>query len=543
MQIQTSLSSEKDLSKYKKLGYEYVEEEKVVLDSLVLLYRKRLEIAQNHLKSLEELYFVSENSFNPSSTLHGSLISPIIVCLQRDIDGHRQYIEKARNDLAVLTFPIGPRSVVQDIKRDIGLVKPLYSDYEDSCVAASKLPAPSPSFDNSWRIHEEDIRHRQIAARLHPKQKAARDHFDHTYPSMIELDYGQKLLDDHMEYMEQVKKLVRSDTNRRRELSTTVACNANAEKELVDRFSTTDAIAVAYMKLGLEKDRREYRHAPVLNIFTRELEEDRTVVLGREIELDSDYDPAQEMIVACLARCIKAPYLWSDVQSEKEWEHLWGITHEMELDSSERHVHETVSKLRNGYEIGHQIGMLMSNTRTPYPLLNIADERSIKKLKEDRWDRPALVNVMKDVDPRIRGILKACAIAYLTSSASTYEWYVGEGSKLTDVAANSAFHLGTLSFDSSMWQSIEAILFMWDCDLWQPLPDDVEWRKGKSEKDDPCPRRTKRFPAKPGYGSKWVYLEVDENEDVLDMPRNQGRKEWIEVPASRISKMRRKLNI
>ncbi|KAG8811610.1 hypothetical protein FRC17_002379, partial [Serendipita sp. 399] len=41
MQTQHDNSSEEVLSMYRKRGYEYVEEEKTVLDELVTLYRKR----------------------------------------------------------------------------------------------------------------------------------------------------------------------------------------------------------------------------------------------------------------------------------------------------------------------------------------------------------------------------------------------------------------------------------------------------------------------------------------------------------------------
>ncbi|KAG8811480.1 hypothetical protein FRC18_003451, partial [Serendipita sp. 400] len=41
MQVQNDNTSLEDLSRYRKLGYEHVEEEKVLLDSLLTLYRKR----------------------------------------------------------------------------------------------------------------------------------------------------------------------------------------------------------------------------------------------------------------------------------------------------------------------------------------------------------------------------------------------------------------------------------------------------------------------------------------------------------------------
>ncbi|KAG9039859.1 hypothetical protein FS842_003109 [Serendipita sp. 407] len=40
--LQNNDPSLEDLSKYKKRGFEYVEEEKMVLDALVVLYHKRL---------------------------------------------------------------------------------------------------------------------------------------------------------------------------------------------------------------------------------------------------------------------------------------------------------------------------------------------------------------------------------------------------------------------------------------------------------------------------------------------------------------------
>ncbi|KAG8849291.1 hypothetical protein FRB91_010073 [Serendipita sp. 411] len=47
--LQNNDPSLEDLSKYKKRGFEYVEEEKMALDAVVMLYQKRLEIAQNQV--------------------------------------------------------------------------------------------------------------------------------------------------------------------------------------------------------------------------------------------------------------------------------------------------------------------------------------------------------------------------------------------------------------------------------------------------------------------------------------------------------------
>ncbi|KAG8815921.1 hypothetical protein FRC17_000536 [Serendipita sp. 399] len=298
------------------------------------------------------------------------------------------------------------------------------------------------------------------------------------------------------------------------EVSATIACNATAEKERLEKFSTVDAIAVPHLKLDLERDRREYRHVPLLNVSTREMEEDMTVILGGDIELN---DLAHEVITTCLKRSANAPFYgkWSNVNVG--WEYYWDIIRAMELDPSEENVHNTIFKLQNAYEIGCLIDIIMLNTRMPRPLLTIVDEDSMTKLKANKWDRAVLVRVMKDVDPRMEGLLTACAIAWITASLSsavirTILW-TKNGSVRSDFA----------------W---EAILRMWDFELWRPLPDDVEWSEEKRNGVE-CICRKKRFRAKPeykvrGYDYKWVWLDVDENGETLDTPENQEWKEWIQ---------------
>ncbi|KAG8800079.1 hypothetical protein FRC17_006965, partial [Serendipita sp. 399] len=272
------------------------------------------------------------------------------------------------------------------------------------------------------------------------------------------------------------------------ELSTTIACNANRERMLVDKVSTADAIAVPHLKMSLEMDRREYRHAPVLNLMTRGMEEGRTVIFGREVELGSE-DIAEEVIVACLER--------------------WPKT-----------------------------SIVVMNSPVTRPLLAVVDEEAVRRLKKNEWDRSALMNVMKDVDPRMQRIFKACVIAWITTSLSypilrTMIWNLMVGD----------------TWDAHL---LRVIFWMWDYELWRPLPDDVEWRSMRRNGVE-CACRMKRFRAKPGYkehgkSSEWLWLEVDENGDVLDTRGNYQLKEWIQEepikePKSRLSKFLQKLNV
>ncbi|KAG8832108.1 hypothetical protein FRC17_002054 [Serendipita sp. 399] len=500
MQAHNDNSSEEDLSKYKKRGYD--------------------------LKTLEELHATTKVTFDPASTLYGPLVSPAL----NYIEGYKLYVRSAEDDLAKITFQTGPHAVVQDIKRDREALTTLYPDYEASCIAVSKLPASSPSWENNWRVHEEgivisypmesplsiksEVRHRQIAARLHPKQKTVRVHFESTYP---------KLLDDHIECMEQVKKLVKLHANRRSELSTTIACNANAEKDLLDRFSLADAIAVPHLKMELERDRREHRHAPILNLFTREMDDGCTVILGRDIELGSetDDDLAREL------RGAVAPH----------WKKYWDIIHAMESDETQRFMCRAILNLQHRQDHERLIRVIMYSTRMTHPLLNIIDEHSLNDLNENPWNRLALITVMKDVDPGIRRILKACSITYITTSASIYVIRYILRTKN-----------GSLSFNPSMQQSTAIVLTMWDCDLWRPLPDDVEWKTAKRNGHwRVC--RMKRLRAKADYfvdgqDSDWVHLQVDEDGNIMDTPENQEKKRHIEEreTKSRIVKLFEKLS-
>ncbi|KAG8830445.1 hypothetical protein FRC17_004855 [Serendipita sp. 399] len=519
MQVQPKNSSEEDLSKYEKRGYEYVEEEKVALDEIVLLYRKRLEVMQNHLKALEEVHAMAMASFNPASTLHELLIVPILECLQKDLQGQKKCIQDSEEDLESITFPPGPYRDAGIIKKDLKAVEPLYSEYKSSYAAVLEQPPPSLPTGEKWPSEAEDIKHRQVTAKLHSKQKVARMHFDVAYPI---------LLDDHMEYMEQVKRLTLSNTMRRSELSTTIASNASTERMLLeDKFSTTDAIAVPHMKMDLERDRREYQHAPVLNLLTRKLEEGRTVIMGRDLEFGSADEPVEEVILACVKRWPTAKFL---------------------LPSSEylfpaRDPRGKYPPFRNYWEIIHAIEadsrIIMTNTQLTSPLvIGINDEESMKRLLMNYWIRPVAMNLMKRIDPRIKRVFKACASAYI------YEYF----------PANT-LHLILRTRDASlpsdnMWGPI---LHMWDHEMWRPLPDEVWWRQEQRKKGWGV-YRMKRFLAKPGYfedkyrSSHWVWLEVDENGDAVDTPENQEKMLWIKEPSikkkktSQIAKFLRKLN-
>ncbi|KAG8818091.1 hypothetical protein FRC17_010975 [Serendipita sp. 399] len=184
--------------------------------------------------------------------------------------------------------------------------------------------------------------------------------------------------------------------------------------------------------MQLERDRREYRHAPILDLMTRESEEGRTVILGRDIDLTTK-DYLAEAVMACL---------------------------------------------------------------------------------RNHWDRSALANVMKGIDPGVRRFLETFAIAYVTYPMA----YPILHTTISDI-----------------------ILRMWDFTKWRPLPDGVEWERGSGSPPWLC--RMKRFQAKPGHG-RWVELEVDENGDVLDIPVNRVRKEWIEEgTVARVGKVLQRLKI
>ncbi|KAG8804259.1 hypothetical protein FRC17_006011, partial [Serendipita sp. 399] len=147
--------------------------------------------------------------------------------------------------------------------------------------------------------------------------------------------------------MEQVGKLVQNNATSRSELSTTIACNASGEKNNVYKFSTTDAIAVPYMKMDLEKDRREYRHAPILNIVTRGLEEGRTVILGRDIDIEADDDIGQEIVLDEGISPVEdeGQGYPSNNPRNVPWSNCWDIIHDMEADASVQNIHDIVSKI------------------------------------------------------------------------------------------------------------------------------------------------------------------------------------------------------
>ncbi|KAG8773437.1 hypothetical protein FRC15_002002 [Serendipita sp. 397] len=83
MQAQGDNSSLEDLSKYRKPGYEYVEDEKALLDGLVTFYRKRLEIAEIYLRAIEALYSTTVAGLDASNSLYELLALPALDCLEK----------------------------------------------------------------------------------------------------------------------------------------------------------------------------------------------------------------------------------------------------------------------------------------------------------------------------------------------------------------------------------------------------------------------------------------------------------------------------
>ncbi|KAG8775039.1 hypothetical protein FRC15_000834 [Serendipita sp. 397] len=279
---------------------------------------------------------------------------------------------------------MGPRSIVQSIKEATNAAKHLYPKYADSCQPALDILP----HHNGWKslrderiggflahcpsLTPEEITHRRLASILHPVQKAARLHFETSYP---------QLLDDHINYMEQIKHLIMSNATRRSEFSTAIACDANAERFIIDRFSTTDAITAPYQKMELEKDRREYRHAPVLNPVSRELEEERSVILGCDPMQKSD-NVAEEVIIACLER-YRSLY-WQSPPSKyaaiASWKHCWGFIHMMETGYG---VRETLLGVSRWEQVGQLIRLLVVNTHlSSRPFLNLTDQRTANNAVE-----------------------------------------------------------------------------------------------------------------------------------------------------------------
>ncbi|KAG8810598.1 hypothetical protein FRC18_003974 [Serendipita sp. 400] len=505
MQVQSNNASLEDLSKYRKLGYEHVEEEKVLLDGLVTFYRKRVEIAQSYLKALEELYSITVAEFDASNSLYELLARPAFDCLGKDIEGHRHYIHRTQHDLDKVTFPMGPRSVVQSIKEDTEAAKRLYPEYADSCTPALNLLPPRPG---GWKLlREEEIMHRMLASRLHPVQKTARMHFETSYPD---------LLDNHMGYMEQVKHLIMSDATHRSEFATTIACDANAEKLLADSFSTADAIAVSYQKMELEKDRREYRHAPVLNPVSRELEEGCSVILGCYLDPMETDNVAEGVIIECLERYLSLYQLPSSKLADiASWEYCWEAIHMMEMGYGVREILLGLSQWKQAREM---IRFLAVNSRQfSFPLLNLTDQRAVELLQNDYWNSSALVDLMKDIHPNMRGILNACTFTYFDARGihAIIRLLLYRGERWYD------------DWESKCGGAITAIFRRWDCDAWCPLPDDVEWGGKWARGKVISLRRMKRFPAIPGYRGVFAYLEVDATGDILDTPENTLERLYI----------------
>ncbi|KAG8758658.1 hypothetical protein FRC14_007644 [Serendipita sp. 396] len=483
--LQNEDTGPEDLSKYRKRAFEYVEEEKIVLDALVVLYRKRLEIVQNHSKALEELRSTTMNILDTSSSLYDVLVRPVMDCLRKDIESYTQYTRDIEQDLTRITFTSGPRLEASIIEQDLDAVKRLYREYSASRIAVLEL-SPPPSMK---RLPDEDIEHRRIAAKLHPKQKVARTHFETSYP---------KLLNDHMKYMEQVRRLV---------------CGTI--------LLVGDAIAVPYEKLELEQSRREYRHALILNPTTGNLEEDRTVILGRDIDPGSEEDFAGELLIACLERYPLVIEVYS-LPAYTWWTASWEIIHRMESSQSIQCIYDIVSGLSNA-NVAMLLEVILINSRMNVPLLNLTDHRSASRLRENPWNRPALVNLMKDVNQNIKRILKACIIAYTTMH---HHMYIVRRILLTRRNTSSP----------SMDWPLETILRRWDCDAWCPLAENVVWDVKRVTNEPPSLRRMKRFPGKSGDE---VFLEVDQEGNIMDTPENTEEKVFIKEQSFSIKKLRK----
>ncbi|KAG8793161.1 hypothetical protein FRC20_001137 [Serendipita sp. 405] len=509
MQAQGDNSSLEDLSKYRKPGYEYVEDEKALLDGLVTFYRKRLEIAEIYLRAIEALYSTTVAGLDASNSLYELLALPALDCLEKDITGHRHYVHSTQCDLDKVTFPMGPRSIAQSIQEDTDAAKRLYLEYADSCPRVLNLPPPRPG---GWKfLREEEITHRMLASRLHTVQKGSRLHFKTSYPASC--SHPRRF----------VKHLVMSNATHRSEFANTTTSSANAERLLVDKFSTADAIAVPNQKMDLEKDRREYRHAPVLNPVARKLEEGRSVILGCWLDPMRTDNITEDLIIACLER-YRSLYRQSpscNFNGISFWEYYWETINMIETGHD---VRETLSSLSQWEEAGELIGLLVVNTlRSSPPLLNLTDQESIDILQKDYWNTAALVALMKDIHPNMKRILKACVATYFVMR--------GTSAIIRLLLCNGARWNKT--WESRYGGAIKAIFRRWDCDAWCPLPDDVEWKVRWIRDEVVTLRRMKRFPAIPGYRGGFAYLEVDVTGDVLDTPENTIERLYIKEERSR----------
>ncbi|KAG8852507.1 hypothetical protein FRB91_006404 [Serendipita sp. 411] len=220
-----------------------------------------------------------------------------------------------------------------------------------------------------------------LASRLHPVQKTARMHFETSYPD---------LLNNHMGYMEQVKHLIMSNATHRSEFATTIACDANAEKLLADSFSTADAIAVSYQKMELEKDRREYRHAPVLNPVSRELEEGCSVILGCYLDPMETDNVAEGVIIECLERYLSLyQFPSSKLADIASWEYCWEAIHMMEMGYGVREILLGLSQWKQAREMirvseGNGIVLNIRIWVSFWPSIvdNLAFHSSISRTKE-----------------------------------------------------------------------------------------------------------------------------------------------------------------
>ncbi|KAG8808921.1 hypothetical protein FRC17_003700 [Serendipita sp. 399] len=283
------------------------------------------------------------------------------------------------------------------------------------------------------------------------------------------------------------------------------------------------------------------------------MEEDRTVIFGREMEPGPGDDVTQEVIVAFLEQLPKTNPVWP---VNEDWKYYWDIILVMELDSGGQAIRNAISDIQNSIELELLVSVsgitgfdliqwmvtigqiVVINTLVTCPPLAIANEEAMRRLKKNQWDWSALTNVMKDVDPRIQRIFKACAIAWFTTSF----FYPIIRTLLRNLMGGGIWDDDTLRI----------IFRRWDYELWRPLPHDVEWRRGRNN-GEWCACRMKRFRAKPEYkaygmSSEWVRLKVDENGDVLDTHGNQEPKKWIQEepikePKSLLSKFLQKLNV
>ncbi|KAG8809112.1 hypothetical protein FRC18_004686 [Serendipita sp. 400] len=194
----------------------------------------------------------------------------------------------------------------------------------------------------------------------------------------------------------------------------------------------------------------------------------------------------------------------------------------MESSQSIQNVYDIVSSLPHSGVVEELLEVVMMNSGMSVPLLNLTNQTSARKLRENPLNRSALIDLMKDVNHSIKRILKACALAY-----------IAEGHPIAIFRA--ILLRGDTPFYSIFWP-LETILRRWDCDEWCPLAENVVWGVKRFKDKPPSLFRTRRFPSK--FGGE-VYMEVDQEGNVMDTLRNERRKVYIKEQSFSIKKLRK----